>query len=840
MRPVICALLYSALFLSSAMNGSVQEETGTTPAVSEGPPGTGDAAAGSMDAQRPAVSEAAMNPEVEIQAIRAKQEAIRSDIAEATAKLVVEEATPSGIPPEYYQSQLELLRRIGITLKQQITVLDQYQNLQQQKEMLDLQLRTVANEGVQDQNPSFLEYDRVRGVLLAERNREAVMQSKYDIAKTSLDNAEQTLGERRIQLSVTQDKININQDESQRQSLEMEFETDRIQAQLAGEIHRLRQLEFEFAKSENEAHQTWLRILEINYADLRRNAKFTEDDLNRIQEQLEEEERTFNRRIDEITTANGDIQARLSEVRREIGRGDPSPELRAEERSVVVEFEANQHKLVTIQTKLELIVDRKTAWQRRYELFNDLAGKDRYESWRQEALEEIGDMESRLRLIMTDLSINQNTIAQLGERIDGTGGEPGGVLEFLLAQRESFRSVSQTFLDRQNEFQKNLRLHDSLVNEINERAASLSLEERIEQILQYRLMSNPVRAWIMVIAIFLAVLLGMLVVRWILANRLEILSQKKDAMISPFILKGVNHIGYYFFFMVAVFYSTRFLEMPVAFRENLEIALYFVLAVQGGILANYILRSWLHFHLARRSKNDNQTLGALSIFNFIIQTFIWSIVVLSVLQAMGYDVTTLIAGLGVGGVAVALALQKILGDLFSSLSIVFDKPFLLGDFINVNNNDILGTVEHIGLKTTRVRSLSGEQIVCANSHLLDSQIRNYKRMRERRIAFHLGVVYQTSCEHMKRIPEMLKDIVTSVERTRFDRAHFKDYGDFSLNFEIVYYILSSDYTVYMDIQQEINLQILQRFREDGIEFAYPTSVTYLNQDNPIRVISPSG
>ena len=195
------------------------------------------------------------------------------------------------------------------------------------------------------------------------------------------------------------------------------------------------------------------------------------------------------------------------------------------------------------------------------------------------------------------------------------------------------------------------------------------------------------------------------------------------------------------------------------------------------------------------------------------------------LDNLGVNVSALIAGLGVGGIAVALAVQNILGDLFASFSIVLDKPFVIGDFIIVEN--FLGTIEHIGLKTTRVRSLSGEQLIFSNTDLLKSRIRNYKRMYERRIVFSIGVVYQTSHEKLTKIPNIIKHIINQQEQTRFDRAHFKEYGPYALNFEIVYWIENPDYNIYMEIQQAINLKIFQQFESEGIEFAYPSQSLYI-------------
>jgi small-conductance mechanosensitive channel len=186
-----------------------------------------------------------------------------------------------------------------------------------------------------------------------------------------------------------------------------------------------------------------------------------------------------------------------------------------------------------------------------------------------------------------------------------------------------------------------------------------------------------------------------------------------------------------------------------------------------------------------------------------------------------------VAGLGIGGIAVALAAQAVLGDLFSYFSILMDRPFELGDFIIID--DYMGTIEHIGIKTTRIRSLGGEQLVFSNTDLTGSRIRNYKRMEQRRIVFRIGVVYQTPVEKLKEIPGIIKGIMDAIPEARTDRAHFASYGDSSLDFEIVYYVLTGDYNKYMDIQQEINLSLAEEFERRGIEFAYPTRTLFIEK-----------
>ncbi len=178
-----------------------------------------------------------------------------------------------------------------------------------------------------------------------------------------------------------------------------------------------------------------------------------------------------------------------------------------------------------------------------------------------------------------------------------------------------------------------------------------------------------------------------------------------------------------------------------------------------------------------------------------------------------------------GGIAIALATQSILSDLFASLSILLDRPFEVGHFIIVG--DHLGSVEKIGLKTTRIRSLSGELIIFGNNDLLQSRIRNFTHFQERRVVFKFGVLYGTPAEKLKKIPGMVREIIEKTDNTRFDRAHFMAFGDYSLLFEIVYYVLSPDYTEYMNIQEKINFAILERFEEEGIQFAFPTRTVHI-------------
>ena len=248
---------------------------------------------------------------------------------------------------------------------------------------------------------------------------------------------------------------------------------------------------------------------------------------------------------------------------------------------------------------------------------------------------------------------------------------------------------------------------------------------------------------------------------------------------------------------------------------------------QLGIWANAAMVDYFNRRRTRQEMRDPSTVTGYGLLMFFIRVGIWVTVIVSLLAYFKYPVAGLVGALGVGSLAIAFAVQNILGDVFSSMAIILDKPFRVGDFVKAG--ETLGVIEHIGVKTTRIRSLSGEQVVLSNSDLLNSRIHNFKHFKERRIAFRIGVVYQTPRDLLERIPDMIREAVEEQPHARFDRAHFFEFGDFALTFEIVYYVLSPDFEVYMDTQQGINLGIHRRFEEAGVSFAYPTQELILRR-----------
>ncbi len=339
---------------------------------------------------------------------------------------------------------------------------------------------------------------------------------------------------------------------------------------------------------------------------------------------------------------------------------------------------------------------------------------------------------------------------------------------------------------------------------------------------------NPVWIWFLALSITIFVAIVLRVLRRVILHRVSAFAKRTTTELDDLALDLLARTRFFFLLIVSLYVGSLALTLPAIASRVISTLTVVVLLVQAGLWGTGLVSFLITRAVRRKLDEDAATATSMAALGFIVKLALWGVILLLALDNTGVDITALIAGLGIGGIAVALALQNVLGDLFGSLSIVLDKPFVIGDFIIVD--DLLGTVERIGLKTTRVRSLYGEQLVFSNSDLLNSRIRNYKRMFERRILFSIGVTYQTPHGKLATIPGIIREIIESQEQVRFDRAHFKEYGDSALKFEIVYYVLVPDYNTYMDIQQAVNLAIVRRFEEEKIEFAFPTQTLYLKPE----------
>ncbi|HEY5376397.1 MAG TPA: mechanosensitive ion channel family protein [Polyangiaceae bacterium] len=336
--------------------------------------------------------------------------------------------------------------------------------------------------------------------------------------------------------------------------------------------------------------------------------------------------------------------------------------------------------------------------------------------------------------------------------------------------------------------------------------------------LVHRYLGATLRDWLIALGLAWAVTLGLVLLRRIVLRRSRRFAERNASRLDDLVVSVLASVRGLFFFALGLWVAAEYVVFSVSVEHAIRTAVAILTLFQVGLSLQAGVRTFAQGWAGATAAGETRM--AASTWAFLASLGIWAVLIVSSLSVLGFQISALLAGLGVGGVAAALAVQNILGDLFASLSIYFDRPFHLGDFIVVGED--MGTVERIGLRTTRVRSLGGEEIVFANGDLTKSRLHNYKRMESRRVLFGFGVEYATPLAELREIPNLVRAIVEAREGTRFERAHFKAYGDFSLDFEVVYFVLSADYNVYMDQQQAINLELFRQFAERGVQFAFPT------------------
>ncbi|WP_162342135.1 mechanosensitive ion channel family protein [Cyclobacterium salsum] len=349
----------------------------------------------------------------------------------------------------------------------------------------------------------------------------------------------------------------------------------------------------------------------------------------------------------------------------------------------------------------------------------------------------------------------------------------------------------------------------------------------IQEYLSHEYWNNTIQDYLLALGF---ILLGMGIVKIFkkaMLQRLKKLTERTDNSLDDFLFDIIERYVLPAIYISIVFWGIRTLSLSPFLENSLSTAHSIILTYYGvKIIANLIImliRSYV-----KRQEGGEEKVKQIGGIILLVNVLIWAVGILFFFDNIGWDVTTIITGLGIGGIAVALAAQNILGDLFNYFVIFFDRPIEIGDFVVVDDKN--GIVDKIGIKTTRIKTLSGEELVVANSDLTSSRIHNYKKMQRRRILFGVGVTYETPLKALKKIPEMLKEIVENQSPVTFDRAHFKAFGNSSLDFEVVYYIEVADYNKYMDIQQQINFAIVEQFDAMGIDIAFPTRTLYVRNE----------
>jgi len=349
------------------------------------------------------------------------------------------------------------------------------------------------------------------------------------------------------------------------------------------------------------------------------------------------------------------------------------------------------------------------------------------------------------------------------------------------------------------------------------------------QVLSRVFFNNTVLEYLILLGIFIAILIVLKIFKIILLVKIKKITVKTKTGFDDLIIDVISSIKWPFYLFFSLYFSLKFINIP----SILESISYYLLFIAGIYYVIKGLQGIVDYGfnkvLEKREKGSEGSFDPtiILLFKKIAKILLWGIAAIIFLQNLGFNISALVAGLGIGGLAIAFALQNILSDIFASFSIYFDKPFEIGDFIIIGKD--MGTVKKIGIKSTRIQTLQGQELIVSNQELTSTRVNNYKKMEKRRILFNFGVTYETPTEKVEKIPGIVKEIMEDIELADLDRVHFNKFADSSLNFEVVYYLNSSEYNDYMDVQQNINLAIKSALEKEKINFAYPTQTVFLNK-----------
>src|SRR5688572_16491133 len=342
------------------------------------------------------------------------------------------------------------------------------------------------------------------------------------------------------------------------------------------------------------------------------------------------------------------------------------------------------------------------------------------------------------------------------------------------------------------------------------------------ELLAYQWLGNPIERWLLAAAFIVISTVMLWVLKQLAVKRLSKYIARTRTDFDDLFVDLLSRTRVLLIFIATISpATTSVLTLPPNTHSVLRLASVIALLTQIGIWANAFITFWTERY-ARRGEGIGAGTTALSTLAVLARIALGGLLILFLLDNLGVDVTALLAGLGIGGLIIALALQNMVGDVLAAMAILVGKPFVVGDFIEAQS--LMGTVESVGLRATRMRTLNGDELIFPNRKLLEGTIRNHTRMTERRVDFRLAITYGTAAAKLERIPAIAREAVAQHPLVRFDRAHFRTLRDWSLEFDVIYFIASSDFNVYVDIQQQINLELMRRLEAEEIGLAVPMQV----------------
>ncbi len=777
---------------------------------------------------------------------------VQQRITLAQDAVTPERAAELGVDQDELAKRLASLEDLASVIQRRITTLTRLNELRQSVAGIESKIENFKQVGLEAEPPYELSLlDGLRDDLTTALAELKDAQASFKTMEDAATHAKQRLAEAATKRRQFRDDLEKAENEAKKAELQWKLSLAELSEQIAAHESAHVGSQLDLARLEVRSRELESQLLKSQIAGVEKQVAFTRRELNEKLDGLDQSREALETRLRILRLHNQTNQVLLEDARAALDEARGEDQIRQKTKTLTSReavAQASSRGVELLEKRINDVAKFKTLWERRLALTNrpseeDLAVWDKETA---DALEEIGhrrgEVERRLQTLrQTKLDIQNREAADPAGQTDKADAAPAlRALESLeelevdyLASLISLQRLAQRVADdiaKQRELNSWWKYWSRLAYRSRE---LWSRELFVIDDRAFRL-GALVQAAVLFLLTAVIAWMARRVIRLTVLRRLQDQDEDSMTLAGESLLVAARKTSRLFVVVIAAYFAVVTLPLSASLRSACNSIAIIALTTQAAMWANAAVKSVVERTKRRRVQNDPSAASAFGLIGFFSRVAVWSAALLLVLSNLGYEIGPLLAGLGVGGVAVAFALQSILGDIFCSIAIVLDKPFVIGDYITVN--DLMGTVENIGIKTTRIRSVDGEQIIFPNADLVGSRIRNYKRMFERRILFTFGIVYETPLEQLQQVPQIVRSIIEGIRRTRLDRVHFKAFGESSLNFEVVYYVLSQEYNLSMDIQQEINLALFQQFSERGIAFAYPTREIILRPGNAAKAV----
>jgi small-conductance mechanosensitive channel len=562
------------------------------------------------------------------------------------------------------------------------------------------------------------------------------------------------------------------------------------------------------------AHSQWVwKNLQYNKEDLSNQLQSIKKRKDKISSQLKVEQK----KLKDAESALIRAEKTLVNVKTETDYNSAKAQIKASK------LHKDNYELMSKQSEDNLILlkQQEKLWTQRYALIQGNMDYKTLVAMQSEAQKELENIIQSISVVQDSQIRLQLQLSEIEKELSLTS-PTSSIVAPLKDQLDILRESAAHAFEYLTLLQSTKSMYQRMIDEIHLKKEEVNLQKKIiafvQATLEYELFNNSTIDYLLALLILISVIALSKLIKTLIFKRFSAIAARTTSSYDDFLIYDIQRMAIPIFYFAALYLSLNGLNLHSILVKLINIMGIVVLTFYiGRFLISQVEYLTKDYWLKKEENLEHES--AIKAILPVLKIIIWCIGVFFLLDNLGFKISTVVTGLGIGGIAVALASKNILGDLFNYFVILFDRPFEIGDFVVVG--DYMGLIEHIGIKTTRLKSIGGELLVISNTDLASARIKNYKHMEKRRVAFKIGVAYDTQLNHLKKIPNMIGEIIKSTQMAEFDRAHFFLYGEASLIFEIVYFVKGNETRKYMDIQQSINLALKDAFDKEGIVFAFP-------------------